>query len=147
MDEFMEKLRDKHLEEGKYTEPQLRLWARMLARGHHQSLEDPPNIPLITGAVATKTPRRDELSDVVVTAMKAASQYFSVATKPSDQLSESTPRAAAGISPSSKAKISGMYLSHVKSLQDLRASGTLTEEEFIEQKKYALQSIKGLNDK
>lgn len=151
VDEFMEKLRDKHLEEGKYTEPQLRLWARMLARGHHQSLEDPPNIPLITGAVATKkTPRRDELSDVVVTAMKAASQYFSVATKPSDQLSlnlESTPRAAAGISPSSKAKISGMYLSHLKSLQDLRASGTLTEEEFIEQKKYALQSIKGLNDK
>ena len=113
VDEFMEKLRDKHLEEGKYTEPQLRLWARMLARGHHQSLDDPPNIPLITGAVATKkTPRRDELSDVVVTAMKAASQYFSVATKPSDQLSlnlDSTPRATAGISPSSKAKISGMY--------------------------------------
>ena len=80
------------------------------SEGPLSELRDPPNIPLITGAVATKkTPRRDELSDVVVTVMKGASQYFSVATKPSDQLSlnlESTPYAAAGISPSSKAKIS-----------------------------------------
>ena len=38
-----------------------------------------------------------------------------------------------------------MYLSHLKSLQELHASETLTEEEFIEQKKYALQGIKGLN--
>ena len=120
-------------------------------RGHHQSLDDPPNIPLITGGLATKkTPKRDELSDVVVMAMKAASHYFSAATKPSDQLSlnsESTPRSSAGISPSSKAKIPGMYLLHLKSLQELRASGTLTEEEFVKQKKYALQNIKGLNDK
>ena len=138
VDEFVEKLRKQHLEEGKYTEPQLRLWARMLARGHHQSLDDPPNIPLITGGLATKkTPKRDELSDVVVTAMKAASHYFSAATKPSDQLSltsENTPHSSAGISLSSKAKISGMYLSHLKSLQELCASGTLTEEEFVEQK-------------
>ena len=147
VDEFVEKLRKKHLEEGKYSEPPLRLWAQMLARGHHQSLDDPPNIPLITGGLATKkTPKRDELSDVVVMAMKAASHYFSAATKPSDQLSlnsESTPHSSAGISPSSKAKIS-MYLSHLKSLQELRASGTLTEE-FVEQK-YALQNIKGLNE-
>ena len=81
----------------------------MLARGHHQSLDDPPNIPLITGGLATKkTPKRDELSDVVAMAMKAASHYFS-ATKPSDQLSlnsESNPHSSAGVSPSSKAKIS-----------------------------------------
>ena len=90
MDEFVEKLRKKHLEEGKCTEPQLHLWAWMLARGHHQSLDDPPNILLITGGLATKkTPKRDELSDVVVTAMKGASHYFAAATKPS-----------AGISPS-----------------------------------------------
>ena len=30
VDEFVEKLRKKHLEEGKYTEPQLRLWVWML---------------------------------------------------------------------------------------------------------------------
>ena len=90
-----------------------------------------------------------ELFEVVVTAMKAASQYFSVATKPSDQLSlnlESTPHAADGISPSSKVKISGMYLLHLTSLQELRASGTLTGE-FVKEKKYALQNIKGLNNK
>ena len=71
-------------------------------RGHHQSLDDPPIITLIIGAVQRKkTPRRDEFSDVVVTAMKAAFQYFSVATKPSEQLSlnlESTPCVTAGIS-------------------------------------------------
>ena len=59
--------------------------------------------------------------------------------------SENSPRTAAGISPSSKAKISAMYLSQLKSLQELRASA-LSEEEFEEQKKFALKSIRGLNE-
>ena len=149
VDKFMEELRDKHSDSGKYSEPQLRLWARMMARGHHQSLDDPPNIPLITGAGGVKKPpKKDELSEVIITAAKAASQYFSL---PSDRShssdTETIPHVAAGISPSSKAKISGMYLSHLKSLQELRASGVLTDEEFAEQKRYALKNIRGLNDK
>ena len=142
----MEQLQDKHAEIGKCSEPQLRLWAHMIARGHNKSLDDPPNIPLITGkGTANKPARRDELSDVLVTTMKAASQYFS-SEKTCGTSTENSPRTAAGISPSSKAKISGIYLSQLKSLQELRASAVLLEE-FEEQKKYALMSIRGLNER
>ena len=142
--QVMEQLQDKHAEIGKYIEPQLRPWARMIARGYHKSLDDPPNIPLITGkGTANKPARRDELSDDLVTTMKAASQYFS-SEKTCGTSTENSPRTAAGISPSSKTKISGMYLSQLKSLQELRASAVLSEEEFEEQKKYALMSIRGL---
>ena len=51
---FVEKLRKKHLEEGKHTEPQLRLWARMLARDHHQSLDEPPNANVLKHFVAIR---------------------------------------------------------------------------------------------
>ncbi len=44
-----------------------------------------------------------------------------------------------GISPFSKANLSGQYL------QQLREDATLTEEEFQEQKSMLLRNIKGLN--
>ena len=50
-----------------------------------------------------------------------------------------------GVSPSSKARLSGQYIEQLKSLQELRESGVLSEEEFEEQKKFALQNIRGLN--
>ena len=91
----------------------------MIARGHHKSLDNPPNIPLIMGGGS----RRDELSEVIVTATKAASQYLTLSTKSSDSTSgsyETIPHPATGVSPSTKAKISGMYLSQLKSLHKLR---------------------------
>ena len=50
-----------------------------------------------------------------------------------------------GVSPSSKARLIGQYIEQLKSLQELRESGVLCEEEFVEQKTFALQNFCGLN--
>lgn len=38
---------DKH--EDSYTKPQLKLWARMIINDLHESYDQPPNVPMITG--------------------------------------------------------------------------------------------------
>ncbi len=53
----------------------------------------------------------------------------------------------AGISPLSKAKLSTQYISQLKSLQDLRECGVLSETEFEEQRRFALNYIRSLNNK
>ena len=54
--------------------------------------------------------------------------------------------AAISLSPGKKARVSGKYLEHLERLKTLRESGVLTNEEFDEQKKFALNSIRRLND-
>ena len=48
----------KGLHGDKYTEPQYRLWARMIINGLHSSRESPPNIPMITGFTPTRRSRQ-----------------------------------------------------------------------------------------
>ena len=49
--------------------PKLRLWSILIERGHHDSYENPPDIPLISGSTATKNKETKSLSP-----MKASSQ-------------------------------------------------------------------------
>ncbi len=51
-------LREKHSD--KFSDPQLRLWARMHANGLHYNLDNPPNVPAITGE-PTKRKREEKV--------------------------------------------------------------------------------------
>ena len=51
-----------------------------------------------------------------------------------------------GVSPSSKATLTSNYISQLKSLQELREIGVLSDEEFAEQKRFALDNIRKLNN-
>jgi len=51
----------------------------------------------------------------------------------------------AGISPSKRAAVSGQYLDQLEKLKKLFESGVLTQEEFDEQKHFALKNIRILN--
>ena len=42
--ETVSELKERH--KSNYTMPQIRLWARMIASGNHDSFDDPPSIPL-----------------------------------------------------------------------------------------------------
>lgn len=42
--------------------PKLRLWAKLIQSGRHESYEDPPPIPLITGTLPDK-PKKESLTD------------------------------------------------------------------------------------
>ena len=58
------------------------------------------------------------------------------ATKPPPQ---------SGVSLMSKARLSSEYITQLKSLQELRDNGVLSNEEFQEQKAFALNNIRSMN--
>ena len=51
VDVIFKDLKRKHLD---MTDPRLRLWAKMIEKGHHDDYDNPPAIPLITGSSAKK---------------------------------------------------------------------------------------------
>ena len=85
-DELSKKHSDK-----KYTDPQLKLWDKLIQSGMHDSCDTPPNIPLITGGNTKKMPNQSTLTGVVVTAANAIAS----ALKPPEaqsQLQQNTPK-------------------------------------------------------
>ena len=130
----------------KYDDNQLKLWARMMVNKQHDDMDNPPNIPLITGGIKRHA-RKESLTEVISGAATAfakalASQRGTSPLKPSQACAISS---NTGVSPSSKARLSGQYIEQLKSLQELRESGVLSDDEFQEQKLFALQNIRRLN--
>ena len=142
IDIIFETLRERHKE--KFSDPQLRLWARMQASRLHHDLDNPPNVPAITGRPVTKKRKKDKESsftDALTGAATAITKILAgnqpVPATPNKTVT-STPT---GISPASKAKLSGQYLQQLSSLQQLRENSVLTEEEFQEQKRALLSNL------
>ena len=55
-----------------YTVPQLRLWAKYIQSKRHDSYEEPPNIPLITGTPdSRKVTKKDSFGDALAGAATA----------------------------------------------------------------------------
>ena len=67
------KLKDKH--SGKFSIPQLRLWVRMVASGIHDDMEEPPQVPMITG-ITPKRAKRETLSDALTPLANAITKAF-----------------------------------------------------------------------
>ena len=55
--ENYDELKKKHSDK-KYADPQLKLWAKLILSGMHDSYDNPPNIPLITDGNTKKTPNQ-----------------------------------------------------------------------------------------
>ena len=112
-------LEEKHGE--KYNEPQLRLWARMILNKQHDDMEQPPNVPIITGGIkrpAKKETLSDALSSVATALTKTMSpQQVSNTSQPTTPKSQ-LKACSTGVSPASKASISAQYISQLKSLQN-----------------------------
>lgn len=70
LDDIYKSLKEKH--RTNYTNPRLCLWARLIEAGSHESTEDPPKIPVITGV------------DSLAKAISNAAVTFAHAFKPSD---------------------------------------------------------------
>ena len=61
VDETVDELRERH--GTKYTLPQMRLWAWMVTADHHKSLDNPPDIPAITGIVPKRKKPRESVAE------------------------------------------------------------------------------------
>ena len=144
LESTVQELSDMHGE--KYTEAQLRVWARLVVNGLHKDMDSPPNIPIISGEPVKKKRKikapkeNDSLTDVIKTAVSAFAEKLGSPSRCS-----SSPKAACGISPSTKAKVSSEYLGQLSSLRELLEKGVLSDEEFQEQKRFALSNLRSLN--
>ena len=155
--DIFEDLKMKHKE---MELPKLRLWARMIANGVHESTEEPPNVPMITGTVP-KRAKRESLHDVVVDAAKAMAQAFTgspstsqhvavhnssaaacttAATQPT--VTTSTATSVAAISPSRLADVRMKHYEQLRYLHKMFDDGILSEEEFLEQKGKIMDSLR-----
>ena len=129
---------------------QLKLWARMIVNKQYDDMEVPPNIPIITGGIK-RPARRESLSEALSSAATAltkalAGQTTNLKTPPRPKTPIPTPNdSPSGMSPATKAKITTQYISQLKSLQELREMGVLDDNEFEEQKTFALRNLRKLN--
>ena len=133
LEEIVQTLRDKHGEKF-CSGPHFRIWARMYLNGQHSSLDLPPNNPLFSN-YGPKAPKKESLADALTSA----------ATAVVGLIRGDTPTGAAAMSPGKRARVSGQYLDQLEKLKTLHSSGVLTNEEFEEQKEYALKNIRQLN--
>ena len=145
----------------KYSLPQLRLWARSIISGNHDSTEEPPDLPAITG-VGPRKQKKQTLSEAIVEAATTfagavrgpdikqtggpnATVVLSGSTAaqtPTKVVSES--EKSIGLSPGRVTELRSKKLQELRDLQCLLDQSILTEEEFAEQKALVLASLRKL---
>ena len=131
----------------KWNHRQYQIWARMHVNNQWDSLDEPPNIPLISGGIkiSRKETLSETLSGAAVALVKALTNQNSSNQSESNGKSTPQPLPSIGVSPASKARLSREYITQLKELQDLRECGVLNEDEFQEQKKFALNNLRKMN--
>ena len=137
IDQLALELHEKHGDT--YSMPHLRIWARMILNKQHKSMDVAPPFPLFKDHAPKQTPRRDNLTDALTSAATAVVGLLK-GTDSSDSVTALT------LLPGKRARVSGQYLEHIENLKSLHESGVLTSEDFNEQKKFALNNIRKLND-
>ena len=138
--QIVDQLESKHAD--KYSIPQLRLWAKYLQSKRHDSYDEPPNIPLITGNPdSRKNTKRESVSDVLAGAATAIVKALRVPKKESPKRSSTQNGIAQSFSPNSHANLRRKHLEDLRTLHGLYEDGVLTDAEYKEQK----QGIPGIN--
>lgn len=155
IDEIYDQLCEKHKEN--ISQPLLKLWARLIHKGQHDDFDTPPKMPIFCRAQSDRKgskQKKNDLTEAITDAAGAVVKYLSNGTpqgSPNAKAS-STPvkevddtTSSAGISPAKKAKLCQQYLDQLRTLQQLLEAGVLTQQEFTEQKMYALNNLRKLN--
>ena len=160
VDKIVSELKEKH--ESKYGLPQLRLWARMIVAGNHESTDEAPQIPAITGVPSKQAEKKDTLSNAlagaaatIVSALQSPasrqshvnasnSVVISTESPPLTPTKSSSSNNKSGISPGKSTELRFKKLKELRELQQLLNDNILTTEEFVEQKKLVLESLQSL---
>ena len=166
IDDLVDELREMHSENHNYTEPQYRLWARMIQNGIHTSKDSPPQVPMITGAIPgnkkKKAPEESGKNTVEQTIISTATAIAKVLNSPSQitqsphiqqtvgpQVSPSQnqpcPDRTIGLSPGRAVEIRGKCFQQLAMLKKLFEDDVLTEQELQEQKNDILGTLRKLS--
>jgi len=141
LDSIFKELKEKH---DTYSGPQLRLWARMIASGTHDSFDEPPRVPMILGAPLPKRPKPQEsMSTALIGAATAFAKVLSP-SPPSCGTPEKVSHSSIKISPGKTADIRMKNLEQLRYLQQLMEDGILSQKEFLEQKEIIMGALRNL---
>ena len=124
-----------------YSKPQLRLWARMIHCGTHDDYNDPPRVPLITGAAPNSKRQKNQnsVSDAFTDAARAVANVFSPPVNV-----QNTNCSVAGVSPGKTVELRSKNLEQLRYIQQLYEDNILSDVEFAEQKRIILDAIRKL---
>lgn len=121
------KLEEKHGDS--YTIPQYTLCAKFITIGRHDSYDEPPPIPLITGQQKGSSSKKESLTDVISSAATAISQALKPKTPPTTPVfNVSTSKST--LSPNNRATLRRHNLEDLKIFSQLFNDGVLTSAEF-----------------
>ncbi len=144
VDGIFAELKEKH--GSKYEIPKLRLWARLIAGGVHDSCEDPPAVPAFQCGQPKR--RRESFAGALTGAVEALVKYADkrppevAATSTTAQPSQSlTPM---GVSPGKAADLRRKNLEQLRYLQGLYEDNILSDQELAEQKRIILDALRKL---
>lgn len=124
----------------------LTLWAKLIRTGRHDSYDEPPSIPLITGHGKEKGHKKG-VSDVIVGAATAFALALKAPTTSTPDPVTPTSTATSvqtGLSPNNQANIRRKCLEDLRLLSQLLNDGVLLESEFMEQKQSILSCLRNL---
>ena len=135
----------------KVDSPKLRLWAKLIQTGKHDSYETPPPIPLFSDATPSK-PKKASLAESVngaAAAVTGAASAIVNVLQPS-QPNKSKPNESAQsdgttISPLKVASLRRSCLEDLKKLKGLLEDGVLTATEFNNEKQQILRALKKIH--
>ncbi len=133
-------LKEKHGD--KYENPKLRLWARMIAGGLHESTDDPPAVPAFQ---CEPKRQKESLSGALTGAAEALVKYMD-RKNPEGPPIASQPQAVSqvGISPGKAADLRMKNLEQLRYLQSLYDDNILSDQELAEQKRMVLNALRKL---
>ena len=144
VDTIFQNLREKH---PKMEAPKLRLWAKLIQTHRHESYDDPPQIPLITGSTTASKPKRESIGEALTGAAVALAKALQPSTKNSNppvRATQASDDVMKKISPLKVTVIRRSCLEDLKKLKELFEDGVLTETEFTEEKQHILATLKGI---
>ena len=134
---LMQQLRDNH--GNKYASVQYRLWAEMSDIGSHDSLSEPPNVPMFSGERKTRASHKKESLTVSDIGTAIASVISGA-----NSINHASAVATSALCPSQKAEVRGRYISQMKDLHSLLQLGAISQDEYDSQKKKILGTLDDL---
>ena len=131
-----------------YDNPKLRLWARMITGGLHDSYDVPPAVPVFQGGPESKR-KRETLAGALTGAVETIAKNVEKRTPevPSAGSSQviNEPVLQMGISPGKSADLRMRNLEQLHYLQGLYEDKILSDQELAEQKRIVLDALRKLS--
>ena len=137
MTELVAKLRERHGAE--YSQLQYRLWAEMFINETHKSLDEVPPYPMFG---EEKRPRTTSASGQLNEALTGLANSIAVALAP-NQVQQGASSSTSS-SPTKTAHLRSKYMEQLADLVKLRDIGALTTDEYEEERKVVVSSMRKL---